>query len=342
MLQQGPWGKHFGKTAPALSCLSFFSLERKEKKKGERERSPQCGGTWSWGRLGFRKAGNVAASSSFLSQGLSAFAQPQKYLTLQSRHFCDPFFFLSLYLLVPTRRLHETSPDLTQPATKVSEHLETETWFLLAFPRRQELWWGKTLAALVRHPLAASWRSRDGAVYVRAWHFQVKFSHALHTSKSVPRANISVFYKITGWLLNTAVMQTVRTLHSVPWKKGLPSSNSLREQNHLLPVALKLARIGERRKKPFPSRCMSSCLPCLWQLNEGFDHSCLAWESAPASEMQLCLKRHSTGGQDEPVHLVRDILLLMLVRWAERQPASVCTWAAPAMQLLGRLGSDNP
>lgn len=35
MLQQGPWGKHFGKTAPALSCISFFSLERKEKKRGK-------------------------------------------------------------------------------------------------------------------------------------------------------------------------------------------------------------------------------------------------------------------------------------------------------------------
>lgn len=33
MLQQGPWGKHFGKTAPALSCISFFFLGRKGKKK---------------------------------------------------------------------------------------------------------------------------------------------------------------------------------------------------------------------------------------------------------------------------------------------------------------------
>lgn len=147
MLQQGPWGKHFEKTAPALSCISFFFLGRKGKKKkeGERERSPQCGETWSWGRLGFRKAGDVAASSCFLSQGLSAFAQPQKYLALQSWYFCDPFF-LSLYLLVPSRRLQKTSPDLTQPATKLSQHLKMETWFFLAFPRRQELLWGKTPA----------------------------------------------------------------------------------------------------------------------------------------------------------------------------------------------------
>lgn len=95
MLQQGPWGKHFGKTAPTLSFLSFFSLrKRKEKKRGGKggERSTQSGETWSWERLGFRKEGGVAASFFFMSQGLSVSTQPQKYLTLQSWYLVIIFF----------------------------------------------------------------------------------------------------------------------------------------------------------------------------------------------------------------------------------------------------------
>lgn len=56
MLQQGPWGKHFGKTAPVLSCISFFffSLGSKAKKKKKKKKKGKGRGALSVGR---REAG---------------------------------------------------------------------------------------------------------------------------------------------------------------------------------------------------------------------------------------------------------------------------------------------
>lgn len=92
---KGPRGNTLGKQHQLCPSSLFFFLHRKGKNrrrgKGEK-RSPQCEETWSWGRLGFRKTGGVAASSCFSSQGDSASAQPQKYLTLQNWYFCDPSF----------------------------------------------------------------------------------------------------------------------------------------------------------------------------------------------------------------------------------------------------------
>lgn len=110
----------------------------------------------------------MAASSCFLSQGLSASAQTQKYLNSSKRYFHDPFF-LSLYLLVPTGRLHETSPDLVQPTTKFSGHFKMEARFLLAFPRRSALWWRETPSPWSGWAtLGPTWRPRDWAVDARA------------------------------------------------------------------------------------------------------------------------------------------------------------------------------
>lgn len=104
--------------------------------------------------------------------------------------------FLSLYLPVPTGRLHKTSPGLAQSTTKFSGHFNTETRFLLAFPRRWALRWGETPAPWCGQATLGNLLEvqRPGCSCQGLTQGQAKYPHAPHTSTFCPQSkDLSIF-----------------------------------------------------------------------------------------------------------------------------------------------------
>lgn len=163
MLQQGPRGKHFGKTAPALSCISFFSLGRKEKKN---KRGGKGRGALSVGRreagIGFQKSKQCGCFILLLEPRTLSFCSATEIshsskLTLLWSLFFHPFTFLSL----PEGSIKPLLIWLSLPQM----FLDIWRWRHDSFlPSLEGTLWGKA-PAVVRHPLAVSWRSRDRVVY---------------------------------------------------------------------------------------------------------------------------------------------------------------------------------